>query len=144
MSEKDRSAWGANILPLLPGAIKVTNMGGGFYQLDFPAIAQTGANVKSTFVIPFPHILQALYVKQVDANLVDAVGGDTQVFSAKFLLRLSFQFALAAFTSDAADEVFLFEGSEGAHNATSYEFNTNADNGHFVFITMMVQALGEI
>lgn len=137
-------AWGAKVLPLLPGDIIVANMGGGFYQLDFPRIAQTGANIVTNHVIPFPHRVVGLYIKQVDAALADAVVGDTLTFSAKFRLRGVFNFAMAAFVSDNPDESFLFTSDQGAHNACVYEFNTDALNGHFVYITMFAQALGDI
>lgn len=143
MSEKP-DVWGARILPLLPGDIKVDNMGGGFYQVDFPRIAQTGANVVTDHMVPFPHRIVGLYIKQVDAALDDAVAGDTLTFSAKFRLRDIFNFAMAAFVSDNPDEAFLFRSDEGVHNACSYEFNTNATAGHFVYITIFLQALGEI
>lgn len=138
------SAWGAKVLPLLPGNIRVENLGSGFYQLDFPVIAQTGANVVTNHEIPFPFRLTGMYVKQVDAALADAVAGDTLTFSAKFRLRETFNFAVAAFVSDAPDEGFFFPSDEGARNACAWQFNTDAKNGHFVYISMILQALGEI
>lgn len=136
------SRWGAKILPLLPGGIKVINMGGGYYQLDFPAITQTGANVVTTHIIPFPHKLISMFVKHVDSNLADAATSLT--FSAKFSLRDNLNFALASFTSVAPDELFAYNNVEGARNATTVQFNTNTTNTHLVYISMIVQALGGI
>ena len=134
--------WGGKILPLLPEDIRVTNMGGGFYQLDFPRIAQTGADVQSNYPVPFPHVIHAIFVKHVDANLANAA--TALIFKVKFALRENLYFALASFNSVASDEAFMFPGSEGAKNATSYIFNTETTNGHYVYISMIVQALGMI
>lgn len=134
--------WGGRILPLLPEDIKVTNMGGGFYQLDFPRIAQTGADIQSNYPVPFPHIIHAMFVKHVDANLDNAATSLT--FKTKFALRENLYFALAGFTSVAADEAFTFTGNECAKNATSYIFNTNTTNGHYVYVSMIIQSVGEI
>lgn len=135
-------AWGGKVLPLLPGGIKVVNMGGGYYQLDFPVIPQTGANVVTDHVIPFPHKLISIFVKHVDANGADAA--TNLIFSAKFSLRENLNFALASFTSVAPDELFAYNNVEGARNATTLRFNTNTTNLHLVYISMIVQALGVI
>lgn len=135
-------AWGGKILPSLPDDIKVTTLGGGFYQLDFPRILQTGANVASSYPVPFPHIITGLFIKHVDANLADAATSLT--FDVKFALRENLNFALSSFVSVAPDEAFLFRGNEGAKNATNYFFNTNTTNGHYVYISMVIQALGVI
>lgn len=138
----ERKVWGAKILPLLPDDIKVVTLGGGFYQLDFPRIAQTGADVETILPVPFPHIIHGIFVKHVDANLADAV--TSLAFKIKFALRENLNFALASFTSVASDEAFTFRGSEGAKNSTRYTINTNTTNGHFVYISMLIQSLGEI
>lgn len=135
-------SWGGKVLPILPDDIKVVTLGGGFYQLDFPRIAQTGANVASSYAIPFPHILAGLFIKHVDANLADAA--TSLIFKTKFALRENLNFALASFTSVAPDEAFLFRGNEGAKNSTNYFFDTDTTNGHYVYISMIVQALGMI
>jgi len=136
------SEWGGKVLPLLPDNIKVVNLGGGFYQLDFEPILQTGANVVSYFAVPFPHKLHAMYVKHVDANLADAA--TSLVFSGKYDFRNNLTFSLASFTSVAPDELFTFQSNEGARNAATYEFNTNTTNLHWVYISMIVEALGGI
>ena len=135
-------AWGGKVLPILPDDIKVITLGGGFYQLDFPKVAQTGVNVASSYAIPFPHILAGVFIKHVDANLDDAATSLT--FKAKFALRENLNFALASFTSVAPDEAFLFPGNGGAKNATNYFFDTDTTNGHYVYVSMIVQALGMI
>lgn len=137
-----QESWGGKVLPILPADIKVITLGGGFYQLDFPRVLQTGANVASSYAVPFPHILVGVFVKHVDANLADAATSLT--FDVKFALRENLNFALASFTSVAPDEAFLFRGAEGAKNATNYFFNTNTTNGHYVYISMVLQALGGI
>jgi len=141
-----RSAWGARVLPLLPGNIKAENLGGGIYQLDFPKITDINGTVTTNFEIPFPHQIIALYTKHTDANGTDE-STDTLTFSAKFGLRLEVQpFSMAAFSlSTSPDEAFLFPGSEAVRNACLYEFKTTetvADN--LVYITMIVKALGGI
>lgn len=135
-------AWGGKVLPILPDDIKVITLGGGFYQLDFPRILQTAAVVTSSYAVPFPHILAGLFVKHVDASLAGVATSLT--FKAKFALRENLNFALAAFTSVSPDEAFLFRGNEGAKNATNYIFETNTTNTHWVYISMVIQALGMI
>lgn len=139
-------AWGAQILPLLPGGIAVENLGGGFYQLDFPKITDFNGTVTTNHEIPFPHKIVALYVKHTDPAGVDE-STDTLTFSAKFGLRANIQpFSMAAFSlSTSPDEHFTFTGNEAARNACLYEFQTTetvADN--LVYISIILQALGEI
>lgn len=129
--------WGSKLLPFLSKDIQLTTLGKSYYQLDFPQIKQTGSNVVTTIPILLPHILIGLYIKHVDADLADATTSLT--FSGKFVLRENLNFALASFTSTAADEAFLFPLSEGVKNKTNYQFNTNTTNGHFVYITMIVE-----
>jgi hypothetical protein len=133
-------------LPLLQGNIKAENLGGGFYQLDFPAITDTNGTVTTNHEIPFPHRIYALYIKHTDPNGADE-STDTLTFSAKFGLRQEVQpFSMSAFSlSTKPDEAFLFPGSEAIRNACSYEFKTTetVDN-NLVYISMIVQVLGEI
>jgi len=141
-----RSAWGARILPLLPGGIKAENLGGGYYQLDFPVITDINGVVTTNHEIPFPHQIIALYIKHTDPNGADE-STDALSFSAKFGLRLEVQpFSMSSFSlSTSPDESFLFPGSEAVRNACLLEFKTTeavADN--LVYITMIVRALGEI
>jgi len=143
---RTRSAWGARVLPLLPGDIKAENLGGGFYQLDFPVIVDAAATVTTNHEIPFPHRIYALYIKHTDANGVDE-STDTLTFSAKFGLRQEVQpFSMAAFSlSTNPDEAFLFPGSEAVRNACLYEFKTTETvPNNLVYISMIVEALGEI
>lgn len=135
-------AWGGLVRTGLPGDVKVLSLGGGFYQVDFPRILQTGASVISSYAIPFAHMIIAMLIKHVDANLADAA--TALIFSSSFALRENLNFALASFTSSAPDEAFLYQGNEGAKNATNYIFDTNTTAGHFVYISMVVRALGEI
>ena len=140
------SAWGAHILPLLPGNIRTENLGGGFYQLDFPSITQAAALTTTNHVIPFPHKIAALYIKHTDAAGVDE-STDTLTFSAKFALRPGIEaFSMSSFSlSTNPDELFTFTGDEAVRNACRYEFETtDVDAGNLVFITMIVRALGEI
>lgn len=140
------SAWGARVLPLLPGDIVAENLGGGFYQLEFPPILQTGGADVTVFEIPFPHRILALYIKHTDANKADE-STDTLTFAAKFGLRQGIDFfSMASFSlSTNPDEAFLFSGDEAARNACTYEFTTtDAAANNFAVITMIVQALGEI
>ncbi len=139
-------AWGARILPLLPGGIVAENLGGGFYQLDFPTITQIVGAVTTNHEIPFPHRVVALYVKHTDAAGADE-STDALDFSAKFGLRSGISpFSMASFSgSTSPDESFTFTGSEAARNACLYEFvTTDVDAGNFVLISMIVQSLGEI
>ena len=139
-------AWGARILPLLPGGIVAENLGGGFYQLDFPSITQAAGLVTTNFEIPFPHKIAALYIKHTDAAGADE-STDTLTFSAKFGLRSGIApFSMSSFSlSTNPDEAFLFPGSEAVRNACLYEFvTTDVDAGNFVYISMIVQALGDI
>jgi len=135
-------------LPLLPGDIKAENLGGGFYQLDFPVIVDINGTVTTTREIPFPHQITALYVKHTDANGVDE-STDTLTFAAKFALRPEIQpFAMAAFSlSTAPDNSFLFPGSEAVRNACLYQFETTAvaaGVGNLTFISMIIKTLGDI
>jgi hypothetical protein len=140
------SAWGGKVLPLLPGDIKTENLGGGFYQLDFPVITQVAGLVTTNHEVPFPHKIAALYVKHTDSAGVDE-STDTLTFSAKFGLRPGVDaFSMAAFNlSTNPDEAFSFTGDEAVRNACRYEFKTtDVDAGNLVYVTMMVRALGEI
>ena len=140
------SAWGGKVLPLLPGDIKTENLGGGFYQLDFPSIIQVAGLVTSNFEIPFPHKIAALYIKHTDSASVDE-STDTLTFSAKFALRPGIEaFSMSSFSlSTNPDEAFTFTGDEAVRNACRYEFETtDVDAGNLVFISMIVRALGEI
>jgi len=146
MSARKGSAWGARILPLLPGDIVAENLGGGFYQLDFPFITDINGTVTSNFEVPFPHKIAALYIKHTDPN-GDDESTDSLTFSAKFGLKAGIQpFSMASFNlSTNPDEHFTFQGNEAARNACLYTFETTetvADN--LVYVSMIVQALGEI
>lgn len=143
---REKGAWGARILPLLPGDIKVENLGGGFYQLDFPPITQIIGLVTTNHEIPFPHKIAALYIKHTDAVGADE-STDALDFTAKFALRPGIEpFSMAAFAASTnPDEGFSFTNDESVRNACRYEFETtDVDAGNLVFITMMVRALGEI
>jgi len=140
------SAWGGKVLPLLPGGIKTENLGGGFYQLDFPPITQIVGLVTSNFEIPFPHVIAALYIKHTDSAGADE-STDALTFSAKFGLRAEVQpFSMSAFNlSTNPDELFTFTGDQAARNACLYEFlTTDVDAGNLVYISMIVKALGVI
>lgn len=144
--DRQRSPWGARILPLLPGDIKVETLGGGFYQLDFPPITDINGTVTTNHMVPFPHRILSMYIKHTDAVSLDE-STDALTFSAKFGLRAGIQpFSMAAFSgSTDPDEAFLFKGDEAARNACFYEFKTTetvADN--LVYLSMIVQALGEV
>lgn len=144
--ERTRSAWGAQVLPLLPGNIKVENLGGGYYQLNFPAIPQVVGAVTTTHYIPFPHRVLSMYIKHTDSASVDE-STDTLTFAAKFGLRLEVDFfSMATFSlSTNPDEAFLFHGDEATRNACNYEFTTtDVDAGNLVYITVILQALGGI
>lgn len=143
---RTQSAWGARILPLLPGDIKAENLGSGFYQLDFPVMTQIVGTVTANHELPFPHRILALYIKHTDDAGADETT-DALDFSAKFGLRREVQpFALSAFSgSTSADEAFLFPGSEAVKNACLYEFKTtDVDADNRVYISMIVQVLGDI
>ncbi len=122
------------------------NLGGGFYQLDFPAITQVAGATETVFNIPFPHKVCAIHVKHTDAASADE-STDALSFAAKFGLRREVDFfSMAAFNlSTNPDETFLFSQVEAVRNAAMYEFTTtDVGAGNLVYISMIVQALGEI
>ena len=140
------SAWGARILPLLPGNIVAENLGGGYYQLDFPPITQIAGLVTTDHILPFPHRIVSLHVKHTDSTGANE-STDTLTFAAKFALRRGIDFtSMASFSlSTNPDESFLFAGDEAARNACAYEFETtDVDAGNLVYITMIVRVLGKI
>ena len=138
-------AWGGVVLPTLPtidGVINLKNIGEKLYYVHIPRIPQTGTTVTKSYSIPFSHALIGVYVKHVTGALVDAT--TSLDFELKFILRENLQFTIAKFSSVEADNHLIGDKDTGSKFPTSYIFNTVAAAGNFVYVSLLVKAIGVI
>ena len=141
-SNSNVRAWGGIVLPRIGGLANLKNIGEKLYLVHIPRIPQTGATVTENFSIPFSHALIGIYVKHVTDALVDAT--TVLDFELKFILRENLQFTLSKFSSVEADNLLIGDKDMGSKFPTSYIFNTTAAAGNFVYVSLLIETIGEI
>ena len=137
MSEQ---SWGGQILPLLERGIEVKYLGGRYYKLDFPRIEQVAAAERKNYPVPFPHSIINLYVKHLNASLINSE--TLLTFNTRLTLRDNITFEIAEFSSVEYDEMFTYPSDQGIMSAADYEFNVITTVGHFTYISMIIKAGG--
>ena len=124
-------------MPLAPG-VGAIDLGDNYYLINLPRILQTGSKVSTSYGVPYAHEFLAMYVKHVDTNLADATTSLT--FNALKHLRENLMFSIGGFVSPTSDELFTF--TNRISNITAYRFETTGTSTDYVYITMLIRAIG--
>jgi len=112
-----------------------------FIQIDIGPIIQTGANIATAIIIPFPHRLLRMEVKHTRSTLADSSDALTWNIQKNCNNPTNIGIKLREYiTSTVIDFIELF-GYEWIEDSSGYIINTNTTNTDRIYIRMVVEKL---